>query len=221
MQSLSLDPGTFIRSMATRGHLGGLAAATGDVLMVLDAAGFEVVIVETVGVGQDEVEVAGAADVTLLLIVPGMGDDVQAMKAGIMEIGDIFVINKADHTGADRLETELKALLGTARRADGWKPPVVRTIASEGQGIEQCVSAIESCREFISGSQSRAERVVQVQKNRLLEVVRSMILQQLFRSETAQTELDRLARRIVNREIDPFTAAEELLRPKPAQNGAE
>jgi LAO/AO transport system kinase len=213
MQSHSLDPGTFIRSMATRGNLGGLAAATGDVVMVLDAAGFQVVVVETVGVGQDEVEVASAADVTVLLLVPGMGDDVQAMKAGIMEIGDIFVINKADHSGADRLETELKSLLATAPRSDGWKRPVVRTIASEGQGVEACMSAIEEYREFISESEFRSERLVQIQKNRLLDVARSMILHQLYRSGTAEGELDSLARRIVNRQIDPFTAAEEFLRP--------
>ncbi len=213
MQSHSLDPGTFIRSMATRGNLGGLAAATGDVVMVLDAAGFQVVVVETVGVGQDEVQIASTADVTLLLLVPGMGDDVQAMKAGIMEIGDVFVINKADHAGADRLETELKSLLAIVRRPDGWKPPIVRTIAAEGQGIDDCMSAIENYREFINKSEFRAERLVKIQKNRLLDVTRSIILQQLFHNETAQAQLDRLARRVANREIDPFTAAEELLGP--------
>lgn len=212
MQSHSLDPGTFIRSMATRGKLGGLAAATGDVVTVLDAAGFQVVVVETVGVGQDEVEIASTADVTLLLLVPGMGDDVQAMKAGIMEIGDIFVINKADHMGADRLETELKSLLAIVRRPDGWKPALVRTIASEGQGIDECMTAIESYREFLSNSEFRAERLIRVQKNRLLDVARSLILQQLFRNKAAEAQLDRLARRIVNREMDPFSAAEEFLR---------
>ena len=212
MQSHSLDPGTFIRSMATRGNLGGLAAATGDVVMVLDAAGFQVIVVETVGVGQDEVEIARTADVTLLLLVPGMGDDVQAMKAGIMEIADIFVINKADHMGADRLETELKSLLATVRRHDGWQPALVRTIASEGQGTDECMAAIERYRKFLSESEFRSERQIRIQKNRLLEVARSMILQQLFQNQSAEARLDRLARQIVNRETDPFSAAEELLR---------
>ena len=212
MQSHSLDSGTFIRSMATRGHLGGLAAATGDVMMVLDAAGFHVVIVETVGVGQDEVEVAGTAEVTLLLLTPGMGDDVQAMKAGIMEIGDVFVINKADHAGADRLEGELKSVLAIARRPDGWKPLVVRTIASEGKGIDQCIAAIESYRQFLAGSEFRAQRLVEIQKNRLLDVARSLILNGLRRDEDTEAMLDRLARKVLNREIDPFSAAELLLR---------
>lgn len=212
MQSHSLDSGTFIRSMATRGHLGGLAATTGDVVMVLDAAGFHVVIVETVGVGQDEVEVAGTADVTLLLLTPGMGDDVQAMKAGIMEIGDIFVINKADHAGADRLEAELKSLLAIARRPDGWKPLLVRTIASEGKGIDQCMAAIETCQQFLKRSEFRAQRLIEIQKNRLLDVARSLILHELFRNDAAEARLDRLARQVVNREMDPFSAAEELLR---------
>jgi LAO/AO transport system kinase len=212
MQSHSLDSGTFIRSMATRGHLGGLATATGDVVMVLDAAGFHVVIVETVGVGQDEVEVAGTADVTLLLLTPGMGDDVQAMKAGIMEIGDIFVINKADHAGADRLEAELKSLLAIARRPDGWKSLLVRTIASEGKGIDQCMAAIESYQQFLERSEFRSQRRIEIQKNRLLNAARSLILQRLFRNEAAEARLDGLARQVVNREMDPFSAAEELLR---------
>jgi len=180
--------------------------------MVLDAAGFHVVIVETVGVGQDEVEVAGTAEVTLLLLTPGMGDDVQAMKAGIMEIGDVFVINKADHAGADRLEGELKSVLAIARRPDGWKPLVVRTIASEGKGIDQCIAAIESYRQFLAGSEFRAQRLVEIQKNRLLDVARSLILNGLRRDEDTEAMLDRLARKVLNREIDPFSAAELLLR---------
>jgi LAO/AO transport system kinase len=212
MQSHFLDEGTFIRSMATRGNFGGLAAATGDVLMVLDAAGFEVILVETVGVGQDEVEIARTADVTLLLLVPGMGDDVQAMKAGIMEAGDVFVINKSDYPGADRLEAELKALFLLNTRTDRCTPRIVRTIAPEGQGIEQCVSALEQCREFLSQSEATLQRRIQIQKNRLLDVVRSLILRRLFHEgDDAEARLELLARQVAAREKDPYTAAEEFL----------
>src|ERR671919_37269 len=137
MQTLGLDEGVFIRSMATRGNLGGLARATVDAVAILDAAGYAKVIVETVGVGQDEVEVVKAADVSVVVLVPGMGDDIQAIKAGIMEIGDIFVINKADRDGVNATEKELEALLSLATREDGWHPPIVRTIATESQGIQE------------------------------------------------------------------------------------
>jgi LAO/AO transport system kinase len=213
MQAHFLDEGTFIRSMATRGNLGGLAAATSDVVTVLDAAGFEVILVETVGVGQDEVEIVRTADVTLLLLVPGMGDDVQAMKAGIMEAGDVFVINKSDHAGADRLESELKALLPLDNRTDRCRPRIVRTIASEGQGIDQCISALEQCREILMQSETHMHRRLQMQKNRLLDAVRSLILRRLFESDTdAEARLVTLARQIARREMDPYTAAEIFLK---------
>jgi LAO/AO transport system kinase len=142
MQAHHGDPGVFIRSMATRGAVGGLARATEDLALLLDASGKDYVLIETVGVGQDEVEVAGVADVTVLVLVPGMGDDVQAIKAGIMEIADIFVINKADHPGADRVETEIAGVLSLAHRADGWQPPIVRTVATENKGITELLEAI-------------------------------------------------------------------------------
>src|SRR5580698_6322128 len=137
MQRHHADPGVFIRSMATRGWLGGLARATTEVTMLLDAAGFDVILVETVGVGQDEVEIARLADVTMVVLTPGMGDDVQAIKAGIMEIADVFVINKADLPGAEKLERELKASLTLAHRPDGWIPTIVSAVASEGKGIAE------------------------------------------------------------------------------------
>jgi LAO/AO transport system kinase len=211
MQSRSVDSGTFIRSMATRGHFGGLSRATADVLLILDAAGFDVVLIETVGVGQDEVEVARTAQVTLVLLVPGMGDDVQAMKAGIMEIGDIFIINKADHAGVERIEAELHALLGISSRPDGWKPAVVKTIAPEGKGIDECAQAIEAWRVFQAKSPSRRERSVQVQKERLLELVRSEIQRSMLRHPATSGKLDELALQITERGIDPYTAAEEML----------
>src|ERR1051326_5210269 len=142
MQTLGLDDGVFIRSMATRGNLGGLARATVDAVAILDAAGYERVIVETVGVGQDEVEIVKAADVSIVVLVPGMGDDIQAIKAGIMEIGDVFVINKAEREGVERTERELIALLEMSSRKDGWDPPIVKTIATEHRGIEPVAAAI-------------------------------------------------------------------------------
>ena len=144
MQTHHGDPGVFIRSMATRGAAGGLARATADLALLLDAAGRDYVIIETVGVGQDEVEVAGVADVTVLVLVPGMGDDVQAIKAGIMEIADIFAINKADQPGADRVEREIQGALGLAHRTDGWMPPIVRTVATEATGVDELLAAIRA-----------------------------------------------------------------------------
>ena len=211
MQSRSLDTGTFIRSMATRGSLGGLSRATADALLILDAAGFEVVMIETVGVCQDEVEVARTAQMTLVLLVPGMGDDVQTMKAGIMEIGDIFIINKSDHAGVERTETELNALLAISNRPDGWKPAVVKTVASEGMGIEECIRAIESWDQRQKGSHLQHERALQLQKERLMDIVRSEIQRSLLRDRRTAERLDQLARLLDERKIDPYSAAEQLL----------
>ena len=147
MQTLGLDEGVFIRSMATRGNLGGLARATVDAVAILDAAGYAKVIVETVGVGQDEVEIVKAADVSVVVLVPGMGDDIQAIKAGIMEIGDIFVINKADREGVYATEKELEALLSLTSRSDAWDPPIVKTVATENQGLKELAEAIDKFRQ--------------------------------------------------------------------------
>src|SRR6266496_2987003 len=147
MQALGLDKGVFIRSMATRGNLGGLARATVDAVAILDAAGYSKIIVETVGVGQDEVEIVKAADVSVVVLVPGMGDEIQAIKAGIMEIGDVFVINKADREGVFVTEKEVEALLSLATRQDGWQPPIVKTIATESKGIEELAGAIDRFRD--------------------------------------------------------------------------
>ncbi len=211
MQSRSIDPGTFIRSMATRGHLGGLARTTTDVLLVLDAAGFDVVLIETVGVGQDEVDVARTADATIVVLVPGMGDDIQAMKAGIMEIADIFVINKADRPGVEKVETELNALLSIHNRRDGWRPRIVRTIASAREGIDLCTQAIAEYRAFMHESEFQKDRVIQMQRDRLFEAIRSQLFQNLLSDESTALRIDELARQIAERKIDPFTAAEELL----------
>src|SRR5947208_14224947 len=148
MQTLSLDKGVFIRSMATRGNLGGLARATVEAVAILDAAGYDKIIVETVGVGQDEIEIAKTADVCVVVLVPGMGDDVQTMKAGIMEIADVLVINKADREGVLRTEKELQALLSLSEHAEEWQPPIVKTVAIESRGLEDLAQAIEKSREF-------------------------------------------------------------------------
>jgi LAO/AO transport system kinase len=211
MQSRNHDPGTFIRSMATRGHMGGLTSTTADVLMVMDAAGFDWVLVETVGVGQDEVEIIRTADVTLVLLVPGMGDDIQMMKAGIMEIGDIFVINKADHPGVERTERELESLFSISRRSDGWDPPIIRTIASEGQGISDCIQAISNYRSFLATSPHRSHEAIQIQKERLLEIVCLQARNALLQDSLAGARIQELAGLIAERKMDPFSAAEELI----------
>src|ERR1700676_2683625 len=168
MQGHASDSGIFIRSMATRGCLGGLARATGDVALILDASGKQHVLVETVGVGQDEVDIVRLADCTLVLLVPGMGDDVQNMKAGLMEIADIFVLNKSDREGVERLEAELEAMLQLVPERDGWKPTIIRTVATENKGVDELASAITKYRERFGNSAHRQERKIDHWKWRLL-----------------------------------------------------
>jgi LAO/AO transport system kinase len=211
MQTLGLDPGVFIRSMATRGNLGGLARATVDAVAILDAAGFEKVIVETVGVGQDEVEIVKTADVSVVVLVPGMGDDIQAIKAGIMEIGDVFVINKADRDGVLRTEKELEALLSLAQRPDGWSPPIVKTVATENRGVEDLAAAVESYREFQRGADASRARRAQVARWRILELLRERLLARALDAEGAPAQLDRLARDVADKRRDPYTAVEEFI----------
>ncbi len=210
MQSRCLDPGVFIRSMATRGHMGGLAGATADALLVMDAAGFDIVIIETVGVGQDEVEVAQTADATIVLLVPGMGDDIQNMKAGIMEIADLFVINKADRPGIDKTESELRALVSFSARPDGWEPLIVRTVASEGLGISEAMEMIEKYRVFLSHSEIQYSSIIQKHKNRILELVLLKANDEILRSRRAENRIQELARLVADRKMDPYTAAEEM-----------
>src|SRR5687768_23119 len=193
MSTLGLDPGVFIRSMATRGNLGGLSRATVDAVAILDAAGFDKVIVETVGVGQDEVEIVKTADVSCVVLVPGMGDDIQAIRAGIMEIGDVFVINKADREGVLRTEKELESLLGLAHRPDFWNPPIVKTIATENKGIEDLSAAIESYRVFQSEGDASLKRKQAVAHWRLVELARERLLTDLFRREGIEDKLVELA----------------------------
>lgn len=211
MQTLGLDKNVFIRSMATRGNLGGLARTTVDAVSILDAAGFDKVIVETVGVGQDEVEIVKTADVTVVVLVPGMGDDIQAIKAGIMEIGDVFVINKADREGVIRTEKELEALLSLAHRQDLWHPPIVKTVATESKGIEDLSEAIEAFSQFVKEGGTSAERRVAIARWRLLELTREKLLAKLLDHNGTEKELERLAEEIAEKKRDPYSAAEELI----------
>ncbi|MBE7515637.1 MAG: methylmalonyl Co-A mutase-associated GTPase MeaB [Chloracidobacterium sp.] len=213
MSALGLDKNIFIRSMATRGNLGGLSRSTVDAVAILDAAGYQKIIVETVGVGQDEVEIVKTADVSVVVLVPGMGDDIQAIKAGIMEIGDVFVINKADRDGVVRTQKELEALLAIAHRPDKWKPPIVRTVATQGEGIEELAAAAAKYVEFAAtahndGSAGRKEAVA---RWRLLELLRERLLTDLLAQNGAEDALGLLSKSVAARETDPYTAVEELL----------
>jgi LAO/AO transport system kinase len=202
------DEDVFIRSMATRGHLGGVARATGDVAMVLDAAGKDLVIIETVGVGQDEIDIARTADVTVVVLVPGTGDEVQALKAGIMEIADIFVVNKADRDDADRLVQTIAANMALQSSAPGdWQAPIIKTVATTGEGIDQLWAAIDAFRSHQPTDERR-------RRSRFEHHFRALLGQQVIRrleQALPAGELGRVVDRIAAREIDPYSAADELL----------
>jgi LAO/AO transport system kinase len=210
MQAHAGDEGVFIRSMATRGHLGGLARATGDAALLLDAAGKDIVIIETVGVGQDEVEIIRTADISIVTLVPGTGDEVQALKAGIMEIADIFVVNKADREGADRLVSAVEANLALqAYDAAAWRPPIVKTIATSGQGVPELVDAIWRFRRHSERTQAARRRIRS--ESRLRELVSQRFMDHLERHVLAPGELSAVVDRIAERAVDPYTAASELV----------
>ncbi|QQS32545.1 MAG: methylmalonyl Co-A mutase-associated GTPase MeaB [Acidobacteriota bacterium] len=213
MSTLGLDKNIFIRSMATRGNLGGLSRATVDAVAILDAAGYDKVIVETVGVGQDEVEIVKTADVSVVVLVPGMGDDIQAIKAGIMEIGDVFVINKADREGVLRTQKELEALLSLAHRPDMWHPPIVPTVATENKGLEDLAAAIEKYVGYTSMAYGEeiADRKTSIAKWRLLELLRERLLAELLSRNGTEKNLEQLAADVAAKRIDPYSAIEEIL----------
>jgi LAO/AO transport system kinase len=211
MQSMATDPGIFIRSMASRGHLGGLARATVDAVAILDAARYDKVIVETVGVGQDEVDIVKAADVTVVVLVPGMGDDIQAIKAGIMEIGDVFAINKADREGVLRTERELEMLLSITERADRWHPPIVKTIATEGSGIAELAEAIRSYEEYAASHNESASRRVSVARHRIIEMLRERLLKAALKRGVSDEELGSMAEEVAARRRDPYSVVEEII----------
>jgi LAO/AO transport system kinase len=209
MGSHYADPGIYIRSMATRGSLGGLARTTADVTSVLDASGRDVVLIETVGVGQDEVDIVRLAEVTVVILVPGMGDDVQTIKAGIMEIADVFVINKSDREGAERVEREIRAMQSLSIRKDEWVPPVVKTVASEGQGIPELAVAIASYQDFLGKSDIGKQKRIQNWRERLIEMLRDTLLERVLREQNGK--VDSYAAEIAEHKRDPYSLIEEIV----------
>jgi LAO/AO transport system kinase len=211
MAGLSADPGIFIRSMATRGRLGGLAAATADVVNVLDAASRDPVLVETVGVGQDEIDIVKLADVSIVVLVPGMGDDIQALKAGIMEIGDVFVINKCDRPGVEKMERAIDALLSLAHRPDGWVPQVVKTAATEGRGIDELLEALDRCSEYFRTDSRRLFRKRESTRRRLITLLEERVAQAMIETAFPGAALDQIVDKIVSHERDPYSVVDEII----------
>jgi LAO/AO transport system kinase len=211
MQDHALDRDVYIRSMASRGHLGGLAWSTPQAIRVLDAAGCDVVLIETVGVGQSEVEIAGLADTTLVLLAPGMGDGIQAAKAGILEIGDVYVINKADRDGADTLRRDLRSMLALAERSEGgWRPPIVKTVASKAEGLDEVVAEIDRHHDWLASSGELAVRRTRRAREEI-EAIAVTALRARWGDVHGRSELDDLAQQVAAGESDPYAAAETLL----------
>ncbi len=198
------DPGFYARSMATRGSLGGLALATADVALVMEASGRDVILIETVGVGQDEIEIARLADITLVVLVPGMGDDIQSLKAGVMEIADIFVINKSDREGTDRVEQEIRTLQSLVSASAAWTPPVVRTTATTGEGIDALAAAIAETEKWMRGEDRLAERRARHWQRRLEAMLRSELMRHARRNGLAEEKLHEYAARIASGQDDPW-----------------
>jgi LAO/AO transport system kinase len=210
MQDHFADPGIYIRSMATRGSLGGLARTTADVTTVLDASGRDVILIETVGVGQDEVDIVRLADITVVILVPGMGDDVQTIKAGIMEIADVFVINKSDREGAERVEREIRALQSLAVRNDGWTPPIVKTVASEGKGVEELGAAVTEYQNYLQKENRALKKSVENWQERLVEMLRDAMLEKA-RAALGAGSMARLAAEVAEHKRDPYSLIEEIV----------
>jgi LAO/AO transport system kinase len=211
MQEHFSDPGIYIRSMATRGSLGGLARATADVTTVLDASGRDLIMIETVGVGQDEIDVVRVADITIVILVPGMGDDVQTIKAGIMEIADIFVINKSDREGAERVEREVRALQSLAVRSDQWTPPIVKTVATEEKGIADVAGAIANYESYLKKEKLVLKRNIQNWQERLVEMLRDAMLEKA-RAQMSDGDMLRYAAEIAEHRRDPYSLIEEIMK---------
>ncbi len=235
MQDHATDPGVFIRSLGTRGHLGGLSRSTADLVAVMDAMGKDVILVETVGVGQDEIEIAELAHTTIVVAIPGMGDDVQAIKAGVLEIADVFCVNKADREGAERTVRDLQGMLELRRivqrhpgdhdaqhrpvgslpaleaTAEGWEPPIVRTVGVSGEGIDDLMAGVDRHRAHLEGSGGRALREAARARAGFVAILRERLMASaLTRLEAEMGHLDEVARRIAAREADPYRLAEEL-----------
>jgi LAO/AO transport system kinase len=210
MQEHFSDPGIYIRSMATRGSLGGLARATTDVATVLDASGRDLIMIETVGVGQDEVDIVRLADITVVILVPGMGDDVQTIKAGIMEIADIFVINKSDREGAERVEREIRALQSLAVRSDNWTPPIVKAVASEGVGVEELAAVIHDYEAYLKKENLIQQKKAQNWQERLIEMLRDALLEKA-REQMGNGAVTGYAAEVAEHKRDPYSLVEEIV----------
>jgi LAO/AO transport system kinase len=211
MQDHFSDAGIYIRSMATRGSLGGLARATADVTTVLDASGRDLIMIETVGVGQDEIDIVRLADITVVILVPGMGDDVQTIKAGIMEIADIFVINKSDREGAERVEREIRAMQTLAIRGDRWTPPIVKTVASEGVGIKELAAAIGEYEAHLKKENLELKRNIHNWQERLVEMLRDALLDRA-RDQMSDGKAAQYAEQVAEHKRDPYTLIEEIVK---------
>jgi LAO/AO transport system kinase len=213
MQSHSTDEGVFIRSLATRGHLGGISRSTHDIIKVMDAMGKDSIFVETVGVGQDEVDIVNAADTTIVVLVPGLGDSIQAMKAGVLEIGDIFVINKCEQEGADQLEQELSFMLQMGDKpSKDWTIPIYRTEAIQGVGIEELIFGIHRHQEMLNRKEIRQLREKERVKSEFLEILKSSLMKMLIQKFSQNGDLDRMLETIAKRERDPYTVVEDIIR---------
>jgi LAO/AO transport system kinase len=211
MQGHATDSGIFIRSMATRGFLGGLAQATRDTALLMDAAGKQMILIETVGVGQGEIEIVRLADCTIVVLMPGMGDDVQSLKAGLMEIGDIFVLNKSDREGADRYEQQLRGILQLVPEREGWKPPVVRTVATENKGVDELARQIALFRAHFDRAHDRKAREVSHWKEWILQLLEARLLERVVGEQLGERELDRIASQVAERKMDPYGAVNQIL----------
>jgi len=210
MQDHATDPGVFVRSMATRGHLGGLAPATSDVIHILDALGCAFILIETVGAGQGEVEVVSAADTVIVVTVPGLGDAVQMLKAGIMEIGDLFVVNKADRPEADRAVTEINMMLGLAPER-GWRPPALKTVAIGGEGVEEVLAAIRSHRAHLEAAGQLTERRRERRRGEVLHALEAQIREEVLAQARADGTLEAVVEQVADGRLDPHSAAKRLL----------
>jgi LAO/AO transport system kinase len=197
--------------MATRGYLGGLAATTADVATVLDAAGKDVILVETVGVGQDEVDIVRLADITVLILVPGMGDDVQSIKAGIMEIADVFVINKSDREGAERVEREVRVMQSLAPRSDKWVPPIIKAVAVDGTGVSELADVLAAYEEFLHKQNLVLKKKTESWRERLVEMLRESLLQRVLREQMGDGAVARYAAEVAERRRDPYALVEEIV----------
>ena len=212
MQQHSDDEGVFIRSLATRGHLGGISRSTRDIIKVMDAMGKDSIFVETVGVGQDEVEIVNAADTSIVVLVPGFGDGIQAMKAGVLEIADIFVINKSEQGGADQLEQELMIMLEMgSRRVSEWKIPIYRTEAITGEGIEELITGVQQHKEMFHREESFQQRKRERIRVEFIEILRSSLMKEIAQKLSNNGALDQIVENIAKREVDPYSVVEGII----------